>query len=168
MYVKAVLGPMATTTETAETAERVSENADRAQVDPRAPRFGQGVTSVFTVAALALQEPALVFAIALILGVPVLSGWRIDPYRVLWQQGVRSVIGPPPELEAAAPHRFARLMGAIVTGAGSVAILGGAPLVGFGLVAVVAVLALLGATTGFCLGCRLYGQVRLVQRLGFL
>jgi hypothetical protein len=168
MYVRPLSVAMATTTETAETAARVSENAEQAQVDPRAPRFGQGVTSVFTVAAIALQAPALVYAIAVLLAVPVLSGWRIDPYRVCWQRGVRSVVGPPPELETAAPHRFARLMGALFTGAGALALLGGATLLGFGLVAVVTVLALLAATTGFCLGCRLYGQVRLVQRLGVL
>ena len=139
-----------------------------ALVDPRAPRFGQALTALGLVTAIALQIPALVYAVAVVLGAAVLSGWRVDLYATLWKQGAMSVLDPPAEHEPAAPHRFARLLGAVFTAAGSVALLAGLPLVGYVLAGVVAVLAGLAATTGFCLGCRMYRQVQFVQRLGIL
>lgn len=137
--------------------------ADR--VDPRAPRFGQSITATLLALAVVLQVPLLVGVVAVILGTAVVSRWRHDPYAALWRHGVRRVVGPPVELDTAAPHRFAKLLGAVGTALGSLAFLAGVPLAGYLLAAAVALAAGLAAATGYCLGCRLYGQVRFFQRL---
>lgn len=144
-----------------------------ARVDPRAPRFGQALTATFTLLGVALGEPLLILFVALVLGTAVLSGWRLDFYGALWKRVMIPLVGPPEERESATPHRFAKLMGAIGTALASLlflvgGFLPGATLFGFGIAAVIGALATLGAVTGFCLGCRLYGQVSYFQRIGIL
>jgi hypothetical protein len=56
----------------------------------------------------------------------------------------------------------------VFTAAGSAALFAGVPAVGYALAGVVAVLAGLAVTTGFCLGCRMYRQVQFVRRFGVL
>ena len=145
------------------------------QVDPRAPRFGQAVAATLALLGVGLQSPALVYGLTVLLVVAVVSRWRIDPYAVLWRSEVRRVVGPPAGTGSALPHRFARVVGAIVTAIASVLLLAagvtGIPilaLAGYGFAAVTGALAALSATTGFCLGCRMYSQVSLFRRLGLL
>lgn len=145
------------------------------EVDPRAPRFGQAVTAVLAVGGVVLREPALVSVLALVLVVPVLSRWRVDPYGLVWRRGVRRALGPPRTTESAIPHRFARVVGAVFTSAAAlllvVSLAGGPEPVAFAaysLVAVVGGLAALSATTGVCVGCRMYRQVGLFRNLGLL
>lgn len=134
-------------------------------VDPRAPRFGQTLTTVGLAGGIALQFPALVYAVAVVLTAAVVSGWRLDLYRVLWQRVVVPVVGPPAEKEPAAPHRFARLMGAVFTALASVLLLTGLASVGYAIAGMVAVLAGLAAALDLCVGCAMYRQVSFVQRL---
>lgn len=137
-------------------------------VDARAPRFGQALTATLAAAALVLVDPVPVVVLALALGTAVVSRWRVDAWAAVWRYVAVPVVGPPTEREPAAPHRFAKLVGAAFTGVATPLVLVGGPIatVGYALVAVVAVLAALGATTGFCLGCRLYEQVGFVRRAG--
>lgn len=143
-----------------------SEHVD--SVDPRAPRFGQAITGTLTAGGVVLQEPGLIAVVAVILGLSVLSNWRLDTYAVLWRRVMLPVLGPPEGRETAAPHRFAKVVGAAFTiVATPLTLLGGSiALVGFALAGMVSILALLGATTGFCLGCRMYQEVALFRRLG--
>lgn len=143
-----------------------------ALVDPRAPRFGQALTAAGLVAGVALGEPLLVLAVAVVLDAALLSGWRLDLYGALWRRAVRPVVGRA-EPEPAAPHRFAKLLGAGMTTLATV-LLFAAPVVGlpalalagYGVAALVAALAGLAATTGVCIGCRMYRQVSFLRRLG--
>lgn len=144
-------------------------------VDPRAPRFGQGITTLGLVAGIALQEPAFVYAITAVLVVAAVSGWRIDAYSFLWRRVLIPVVGKPAERESAAPHRFAKLMGATFTAAASGLLLvgsaSGAGLLvagGFALAGVVAVLAAVAAVLDICVGCRMYEQVSFFRRLGWV
>jgi hypothetical protein len=144
-----------------------------ARVDPRAPRFGQALTATLTLVGVALGEPLLIVLVAFVLGTAVLSGWRFDFYSTLWKRAMIPLVGPPEERESATPHRFAKLMGAIGTALASLFFALGlvvpeATLVGFGIAAAIGALATLGAVTGFCLGCRLYGHVSYFQRIGIL
>ncbi|MEF8785537.1 MAG: DUF4395 domain-containing protein [Haloarculaceae archaeon] len=139
-----------------------------ALVDPRAPRFGQSLTALTLGVAIALQLPVLVYALGVILSAAVISGWRIDAYALLWRHGALRLLDPPTAREPASPHRFARVVGAVVTAGASVTLLAGFPVVGYVLAGLVAVLAGLAATTGFCLGCRMYRQVQFFQRLGLV
>jgi hypothetical protein len=136
-------------------------------VDPRAPRFGQGLTASLLAVGTVLREPWLVALVALTLTLAVVSRWRLDPYALLWRHLLIPLVGPPERPEAAAPHRFAKLIGATFTLGATPLVLVGGPfaLAGYALAGVVAVLAGLAATTGFCLGCRLYGQLAIARRL---
>ena len=139
-------------------------------VDPRAPRFGQTVTATIALVGVSLQEQILVYLLTLLLVVPVVTRWRVDPYSALWRNGVRRLFDAPDETESPIPHRFARVIGALMTTIASVCLLVaawvGAPVLlvaGFGAAALVGVLAAVSAITGFCLGCRMYRQVSLVR-----
>lgn len=138
-------------------------------VDPRAPRFGQGVTTALAFGGIVLREPALIYTLTALLVVAVVSRWRIDPYRFLWMH-VRRFVGPPATTESALPHRFARVVGAMVTTLASLCLLvagltgiGSLAVAGYGLIAIVGFLAALGAFADFCLGCRMYRQVSLFK-----
>lgn len=141
-----------------------SSNDNGARVDPRAPRFGQAMTASLLGIAVVLGEATLVYLVAGILALAVVSGWHIDLYGLLWRYGIVPVVGRPDSLEAAAPHRFAKLLGAAGTAAASVLLVVGQPLVGFAIAGGVTALAALAATTGICLGCRMYRQMSILQR----
>lgn len=124
---------------------------------------------------LVAQEAGVVYLLTALLVVPVVSRWRVDPYGFAWRHGPRRLLDPPADQESAIPHRFARVIGASVTTAASALLLaatvtGVAPLVtaGYGLVGLVGLLAAVGATTGLCVGCRMYRQVGRFRDLGLL
>lgn len=137
-----------------------------AMVDSRAPRFGQALTATGMLLGVALGRPLFVVAVAVVLGLSVASGWRLDFYGHLWRRLLIPLVGRPTEREPAAPHRFAKLIGATVSLLASVALLAGFSLVGYALAAIVAVLAGLAAITDVCVGCRMYRQVAFFRRLG--
>lgn len=138
---------------------------ETAVVDPRAPRFGQAITASGLLLGIGFDLPELVYAVAVILVVAVLSSWRIDVYALLWRHVISRAIDPPGHMEAAAPHRFAKVMGASGTLMASGFLLVGYSIVGYGIAGAVALLAGLAATTGICLGCRMYRQVSFLSRL---
>lgn len=159
------------------TAEAATPGAGRPAdvVDPRAPRFGQGITTLGLAAGIALQEPAFVYAITAILVVAAVSRWRVDLYSFLWRRLAIRAVGEPAEREPAAPHRFAKLVGATFTAVASgLLVLGTASgtglLVtgGFLVAALVAVLAGIAAVLDICVGCRMYEQVSYFRRLGWV
>lgn len=136
-------------------------------VDPRAPRFGQAITTTLLLVGIAFGQPPAIYAVAIVLGAAVVSGWRLDLYAVLWR-ALGPVAGAPAEREPAAPHRFARLLGAVGTALASALLLAGFAVAGYAVAAAVAAAAGLAATTGLCLGCRLYREVGAARRLGVL
>lgn len=142
--------------------------SDVTLVDPRAPRFGQSITTIGLVAGIALGHPLPIVLVAVVLAAAVLSGWRLDVYAVLWRSGARRFLGPPAEREPAAPHRFARVLGAVGTVAASGFVLVGFETAGYAVAGAVALAAGLAATTGLCLGCRLYRHVATFRRLGIV
>lgn len=126
-------------------------------IDPRGQRFGAAISVVILAVAFAIQVPVLVAAIAVALGVSALFGTQYSMLGKPWPI-VRRVLrlGPPAELEAEFPPRFAQALGSLgllvavllfATGAGGIAWLP---------VGAVAGLQAVLAATGYCLGCRLY------------
>ncbi|AEB12840.1 DUF4395 domain-containing protein [Marinithermus hydrothermalis] len=86
-------------------------------------------------------------------------------FMVALKRGLR--IPARPVDEDPRPHRFARSVGAAFLIAAALAFSLGAPLVGWGLALVVALLAFINLAFGFCLGCFMYYQFRLLRhRLG--
>lgn len=158
------------------TNEQGSTNRDRSGVtliDPRAARFGQTITMTILLLGVGLQEPLLIVAVAVILGTSVLSGWRVDLYRVIWQRAMIPVVGPPEDPEPAAPHRFAKLMGASMSSVAAIFLLG-APVIGllelalfgYGVALLHAAAAAIGGIGNYCIGCRMYKQVAFFRRSG--
>jgi Domain of unknown function (DUF4395) len=121
---------------TARRAPTADPYADTDVVDARAPRFLQATVGVGAVTAL-------------------LTGWWWL-YGLLSVQLVAGLVLGEGRVEDARPPRFANKIGASVLGLAFAAHLAGLDAAGTALGALVAVLALLAAATGLCVGCELY------------
>lgn len=136
-------------------------------VDPRAPRFGQAITATGLLLGVVLDLPLLIYGVAAVLVTAVATQWRIDLYGMLFTRLVEPVLESS-HPESATPHRFAKVVGAVGSGLATIVIVAGFPFVGYGVALLIVVPAALGATTGFCLGCHMYRQVTLFQRLSIV
>lgn len=128
-------------------------------IDPRAPRFSQGVVGAGALLAFLLDAPLLLPFLALALAAGALLGPRANPLALLWGRVVAPALraGPPRVAKDAAPVRFASAIGLAFLAVASVLLLAGlAAPVGWALVLVVAALALLAAVTNVCVGCEIY------------
>jgi hypothetical protein len=139
-------------------------------VDPRLPRLGQGITGVLLLVGFLLDQPAILPVLAVILAAASLGGPAVNPYAWIFR-GIRSAgwLGPPRELEEAAPPRFSNTLGFVFLTTASLAFfLPDDPLrsVAWGLGLLVSALALLAATTGLCVGCELYVFARRLATRG--
>ncbi|MFB6153907.1 MAG: DUF4395 domain-containing protein [Halodesulfurarchaeum sp.] len=134
------------------------------RVDPRAPRFGQAITATVLLTAILTTTPILVYGLAVVMLAAIASGWRLDAYAVLWRRGVHPLVEER-QPEPAAPHRFARLMGATGTTLAAVGLLAGLPIAGYAVAALIAGVAGVSAATGYCIGCRMYRSVSFFQGL---
>jgi hypothetical protein len=129
-------------------------------IDIRGPRFGAAVTMTVLAVALVVQGPVgagLVAWQVAVFAIASLAGLAWSPYGTLFRLLKRRLdLGPPPATEPEGPPRFAQLCGLVFAGAGLVALLLGAPTLGWVLVGVVLALSALLALTGVCVGCELY------------
>jgi len=125
-------------------------------IDPRGQRFGAATSALTLVAATVLQAWPLAALVGAFLAVSAAYGTRWFIFSRPWP-AVRAALSlPGSELEHEMPPRFAQAMGATFVGLGSVLLaLRAAPWGWFPVLAVVALQVLL-ASTGFCLGCRLF------------
>ena len=124
-------------------------------IDARAPRFNQLVVGGLSLVAVTLGPWWLLALLGAQLAVGLLLGRRWCVPCVVYFEVVQRAFGEGP-LEDARPPRFANTVGAAVLGAATVAYLAGLETVGSVFGALVAVLALLAAATGFCAGCEAY------------
>jgi hypothetical protein len=126
------------------------------KVDPRGLRFAAGITSVLLALTLVtgnawpLAVQAAVFAISVAFGV------QASPYSLVFRRLIRPRLGPPGELEDAAPPRFAQLVGLVFAVAGLAGYLTGATVLGVVATALALVAAFVNAAVGLCLGCEAY------------
>jgi hypothetical protein len=126
-------------------------------IDPRGQRFGAGVSVVILVVAFLANLPILVAFVALVLGVSALFGTQYSLLGKPWPTVRRLLaLGPPKELEAEYPPRFAQALGTIGLGLATLAFVLGVPTLGWLFAGAVAALQLLLAATGYCVGCKLY------------
>ncbi|HEX2313633.1 MAG TPA: DUF4395 domain-containing protein [Thermomonospora sp.] len=132
------------------------------QVDPRGQRVAAGITTVVLVAVLVTGSGWLLAAQAAVFAVGALAGPRYSPYALLFQALIRPRIGPPGELEAAAPPRFAQGVGLVFAAAGVTGYALGLTWLGIGATAFALGAAFLNAAFGFCLGCEMYLLIRRV------
>lgn len=130
-------------------------NDDLSIVDARAPRFNQTTVALLSIVALITGAWPLLTLLALQLGISVTLGRKYCLPCVIYFRFVQPRFGPGPVEDSRAP-RFANILGFIFLGSASLAYAVGLTGIGFGLGAMVAVLATLAATTGLCVGCEAY------------
>lgn len=128
---------------------------DLAVIDSRAPRFNQAVVGALSLVAVVTGWWGLLAALALQLALGLTLGRRFCLACVAYFELVQPRLGEGP-LEDSRPPRAANVVGFVVLTAASVASAAGANVLGLALGALVAALALLAATTGFCTGCEAY------------
>jgi Domain of unknown function (DUF4395) len=128
---------------------------DTTVVDARAPRTVQATVGLFALVAFATGWWPLLAILAAQLAMGVTLGRRWCLPCVFYFEMLQPRLGEGP-LEDARPPRFANVIGAVVLGAASVAHAFGLHTLGWAFGLLVAGLALLSATTGFCVGCEAY------------
>ena len=137
------------------TARRAHPYRDTSVIDSRAPRTNQAIVGVVAVLALATGWWWLLALLALQLALGLTFGRRYCLPCLLYFEVLQPSFGEGP-LEDSRPPRVANVIGLTVLGGASVAYAAGQDTLGFGLGVLVAALALLAATTGFCTGCEAY------------
>ncbi len=126
------------------------------QVDPRGLRFAAGVTTVVLALTLVLNSPWPLAVQAVVFAISVAFGVQASPYGLLFKRLIRPRLGPPKELEDAAPPRFAQLVGLVFAVAGLIGYLTGATVLGVVATGFALVAAFVNAAVGLCLGCEAY------------
>ena len=125
-------------------------------IDPRGQRFAATLTTVVLAAVLLTGSAWLLLAQAAVFAVGVLAGPARTPYAWLFRTAVKPRLGPPREMEDAAPPRFAQLCGLAFSAVGLLGVVLGAPILTTVAVAFALAAAFLNAAFGFCLGCEIY------------
>lgn len=129
-------------------------------VHPLQPRFAQAITGVLSLEALVFDQPA-VLAVALGLVLLSLAGPRWSP--VAWV--FRRIAPPAADLEPAAPVRFSQWLAAGALTLSLVLLAAGATVAGWIVAGLVALVALVSAISGVCIGCEAY-RLLLARRRG--
>ncbi len=124
-------------------------------IDARAPRFNQATVGIVSLVAVLTGWWLLLGLLAVQLGVGLRFGRRYCLACVAYFELVQPRIGEG-EIEDSRPPRFANQVGFAVLGSATVAHALGFTIIGNSLGLIVAGLALLAATTGFCAGCEMY------------
>lgn len=138
------------------------------RVDHAAIRVNQVCTIGFLLLAFVLNAAWLAAFVALC-NLAGAAAPMLSPFRRLYEHVLkpRGWLTPNVMLDNPEPHRFAMGVGGVFVGAGVVALLLGAPVVGWGLVWLVIGLAALNLFAGFCLGCFMYYQLNRLGVPGF-
>ena len=131
---------------------------DTAVIDARAPRTNQTAVALITIASLLTGWwwLAALMGLQLLIGLTLGRRWCLPC--VLYFEVIQPRIGEGP-LEDSRPPRFANAIGAGVLISATTLFALGAETAGWLLVGLVAALATLSATTGFCAGCWLYRRL---------
>jgi uncharacterized protein DUF4395 len=124
-------------------------------VDPRGPRFSQGVVTFALLCGFVAGWPAIAAIAALVTGAGAALGPRYGPLLRLYTDVVEPRLPPTEEREDARRFRVADAVGAVLLAAATIAFAAGVSGVGWAVTLAVAVLAGLGAIAGICLACEL-------------
>jgi hypothetical protein len=134
---------------------RANPYRDTDVIDARAPRTNQALVGVVALLAVLTGWWVLLALLALQLALGLTLGRRWCLACVFYFEVLQPRFGEGP-LEDSRPPRFANMVGLGFLGAASIAYLAGWTTIGAVLGGIVAALALLAATTGFCAGCTAY------------
>jgi hypothetical protein len=143
----------------------------RDQVDPRALRFSAAATAGVLAIVLLTAGLARPLALGLLASQVAVYGFTafVSVHWSVWAQVFARVIWPrieaATELEDAHPVRFAQFIGFLLTASALLGFAIGADVLGYGLTAVAVAGAVINATTGVCLGCKIYLTASRLQRV---
>ena len=130
------------------------------EIDPRGPRFGALITTVVLVIVLITGSAWLLAAQAVVFAVGAMFGLRNAPYGFIYRLAIRPRLGPPKELEAEAPPRFAQGVGLVFAAVGVIGYATGTTPLGIAATALALIAAFLNGAFGLCLGCEMYLLIR--------
>jgi hypothetical protein len=133
-------------------------------VNEKAARVVAGLVVVTALAALLTQSGWLLWLLAAGFVLRVLSGPRFSPFGLLATKVVAPRLGPP-KLVPGPPKRFAQGLGLAFSLVAATSVTLGATTLGWTLVVLLIIAALLEAVFAFCLGCAIFG---LLQRAGMI
>ena len=136
-------------------------------IDSRAPRANQAVIGTLALVAVLTGWWPLLGVLALQLAIGLTFGRRFCVACLAYFELIQPRFGEGP-IEDARPPRAANVVGLVVLGAAALAYAVGATVVGIALGLLVATLALLAATTGFCTGCEAYKLACLLRGRPFV
>jgi hypothetical protein len=129
-------------------------------IDPRGPRFGALITMVVFAVVLITGSAWLLGAQAVVFAIATLFGMRYAPYGLIYRWLVRPRLGPPKELEAEAPPRFAQGTGLFISVIGVIGYAAGITPLGMAAASAGLLAAFLNGVFGLCLGCEMYLIIR--------
>jgi Domain of unknown function (DUF4395) len=129
-------------------------------IDPRGPRFGALVTLVVFAVVLITGNVWLLAAQGLAFAVGAVLGPQNSPYGLIYRWLIRPRLGPPKELEPAAPPRFAQGVGLFTSVVGVIGYATGITPLGMAAASAGIVAAFLNGVVGLCLGCEMYLIIR--------
>jgi hypothetical protein len=132
-------------------------------LDPNVLRFNQ----ICIVGGIALAAILTQWWIVALIGAVMLAGTfhsSLAAFKRLYIRVVRPTLRLPARLIEDDPraHNFAQGVGGVFLALATLAFVVSAPVLGWALSGMVLALALLNLTTGFCVGCFLYFQLRLL------
>jgi len=130
------------------------------EIDPRGPRFGALITMVMFAVVLITGNVWVLAVQAVAFAAGVFLGLRKSPYGLIYSWLIRPRLGPPRELEAEAPPRFAQGVGLVISVVGIIGYAVGVTPLGIVAAALGLVAAILNGVFGICLGCEMYLLMR--------
>lgn len=130
------------------------------QIDPRGPRFAALITTAVLIAVLLTGSAWLLAAQAVVFAIGTFFGLRNAPYGLVYRFAIRPRLGPPGELEAEAPPRFAQGVGLVISVIGVIGYSTGTTPLGIAASALALIAAFLNGAFGLCLGCEMYLLIR--------
>lgn len=138
------------------------------QVDHAGLKVGQAITIVVLLVGFILNSWLLVALVAISQFLGALNA-PFAPYRVIYTQWLKpaGIVKPHIVPDHPQPHQFAMLLGSIFNGAGTIALIANSPVLGWGLVWMVIILANLNFWLNFCMGCWMYYQLHRMGIKGF-
>ena len=138
------------------------------RVDQSGLKVGQAATIVLLAAGFILNFWPLVTFVGIAQLLAALDS-PYAPFRLLYVNVLkpRGIVQPNLQPDHPEPHRFAQGVGAVFNFTATLALLGGAPAVGWVLVGIVIVLANLNFWANICVGCLMYYQFNRLGVPGF-
>jgi len=130
------------------------------KTDPRGLRFNAVLSTCVLVAVLITSSAWLLAIQTAVFGIGAFAGLKYAPYGFIFRALVRPRLGPPSEMEDAAPPRFAQGVGFVFGAVGATGYALGLTPLGIAATALALAAAFLNAAFGLCLGCEMYVLIR--------